>query len=179
MKTLLLVIPFVVSCGPMGNTLGLEGTYRGVATSEGGGQLTQYSGGQSTVFDSNVVVEKHASFTIEAGYTSDAVITGGSCPVSLNVSGDKLTMSGDTDCNEMQDSTTTSGAASVVLKTYIYTTFKTVEVEKTGEGEVRVFMKSDYTREKFQDEEKTEEMKLEMEVTFDGTRVAGEGDGVL
>jgi hypothetical protein len=162
----------LLGCGPMGNTLGLEGIYEGSTTTSGSGTVTTFSGTSSTVFDSEYDKTADSQLIIEPGYTTDAVLPSDSCPIALRVESDKLVLAESVTCSAVTETKWTGSGVTATTKETTQTTFTEVEISKDGDNQIKATMKVNSSAQKESDGEKEQEVTLSLTLDFSGTRVA-------
>lgn len=177
MKRSIVVLTLLASltaCGPMGNTLGLDGLYKGALKLEMDGTYTEYQYDPPAVNNVEGKTENDTQVTIAPGYSSDAVVTGLSCPIPLMVSGNKLVIDGETECNDTQETDFSFQGNNSSSKKYNYTTYSKFDVESLSNGSIRVAFEAVYESEQYDTNGKTSESKYDAKGNFEGNRVAEE-----
>ncbi|MEW5852547.1 MAG: hypothetical protein AB2A00_27420 [Myxococcota bacterium] len=146
----------VVGCGPRGNTLGLDGKYRGKFAFElisSDDPNDRYA----VEYDGYVV-------TITRGYESDAVLITDFCDVMLKADGMKLVSDGDSEC----ETTTTTQQDNNRDVTVSASTFSDVEAQGSPPGNLELEGEIE-SRSKHNDDPET---RSKYKFTFSGSRVA-------
>ena len=164
----------VTACGPMGNSLGLDGLYKGALKLEMDGTYTELQYDPPAVNNVETKIENDTEFRLAPGYSSDAVATGFSCPIPLMVSGNKLVIDGETECNDTQELDFSFQGNNSSSKKYNYTTYSKFDVESLSNGSIRVSFEAVYESEQYDTNGKTSESKYDAKGNFEGNRVAEE-----
>ncbi|MBN2358298.1 MAG: hypothetical protein JXR83_02535 [Deltaproteobacteria bacterium] len=168
----ILLATVFLGCGPMGNTLGLEGIYEGTMKVEGSGTFTDHTGASPTVYDSEYDNSSQTQMTIEPGYNSDAVLPGSNCVIALKAESDKLVLVESMTCTEVTEVTTTGAGNTSTTKETKTQIYNEVEITKNGDNKMKATMKASSTNLKEKDGEKQTETQLSLTLSFDGTRIA-------
>jgi hypothetical protein len=157
------------ACGPAGNTLGMEGEYIGNAKYSQDEHVIINDISDTITHDNRYEGEYDKVFRIEAGYESDAVVFGYSCPISLKASTTKLVLDKDFECEEKEGYLMQNGDY-VEDRTWKIK-IQSCEITVAGINKIKLQIESEidenviYTSSIYQ-------RKLEMQ--FEGTRIAKE-----
>lgn len=176
LKHLVLLAPALCACGPLGNTLGLDGTYEGTWSQDVDVRVTSYFVGGSATRDEEQHLQTDGSVVIEPAYGYDAVVSGLACPLlPLVVDRGELVLAEPTSCRHSGEQDQTSSGATRRTEsesTFSFTDLvvapgrdpRTVEVFATVRSETQ--RKSDGALD--------EEIDQTIEIAFDGFKVAEE-----
>ncbi|OGQ22128.1 MAG: hypothetical protein A2138_22980 [Deltaproteobacteria bacterium RBG_16_71_12] len=161
-------------CGPLGNTLGLEGSYLGELVYTVAGTLSITDAGNTVEVAAESTTTKDARMVIEPGYESDAILSGVSeCPVALSVDADILTLEGDADCvSEEAGEFTANGQSGTTSKTTTWSLGSLI-VERDGDQEIAVSGDGTFRQDETEASGKRTEGDFEMTLEFSGVRVGG------
>lgn len=171
----IVLLALACGCGPMGNTLGLQGTYKGEITVNGSGTYTSYPLNLTTVVrDVEVSNREAATLTVESGYETDAVLTGTGCSLPLEVDGETLKLAETTICTKHSKTDVTLNSDTTVTEKDETSTISAAEVSKSGETSIKVHVVLEIKSETTEDDVKTEDSELDLTMDFEGERIAGE-----
>lgn len=159
------------ACGPVGNTLGLDGYYLGDMEKETKGKYSVTENGASGNYDLDTEDKAQVEFQIEPSYTADAIVVGGPCPVELMVEGAKLVLKQNVECMTENEMDFNGEGTSYKEKVSSATSVEKFEVEKNGDNGVRIVIEGQVEEESEENGgAKKVETKSEFKITFNGTR---------
>lgn len=171
----IVLLALACGCGPMGNTLGLQGVYTGDITVSGSGKVTSYPFGVAAVVrDIEISNREAATLTVEAGYEHDAVLTGTTCSLPLEVDGEVLVLAETTICNKYSLTDVTLNGSTTVTVDDETNTISTAEVSRSSDTAIKVRVVLYRTTATTEDDVKTGDSELDLTMNFDGERIAGE-----
>jgi len=171
----IVLLALACGCGPMGNTLGLQGTYKGDITVSGSGKVTSYPLNLTTVVrDVSVSNREAATVTVEAGYEYDGVLTGTTCSLPLKVDGEALELAETTICSKHSKTDVTLNSTTTVTVSDESSTVSAAEVSKSGDTSIKVHIVLERTTVNTEDDVKTDDSELDLTMDFEGQRIAGE-----
>jgi hypothetical protein len=168
------VVAALAGCTGDFGALGLSGTYAGVMTStiEGDVEVTPAAGDVFSA-ESSSTQDADATFVVEAGTESDAVLIGfADCVVALDRAGDTLVLQRSVECVDDMEHTFEFAGADSEQSSSSTLTIVDVAVREAGEGRIAVDVLADY-RESGRDADGTKTtIEGEQSAAFDGVRVA-------
>lgn len=177
MSRILLGLPLLgllFACGPTGDTLGMEGTYKGVHKVEGFGSQTLFAYDPDVVIEVSTKNEIDATFSISPGYSNDAIVIGVECPIPLSASGSRLVLDAETHCNNIEEFETNDNNTRSLSKIYTYLTYTKFEIATSANGKITVVMEAQSETETFDKDGKTEGTLMDLKSSFEGVLVAEE-----
>jgi hypothetical protein len=169
------LLALACGCGPMGNTLGMQGVYTGDMTVSGSGKVTSYPLNLTTIVrDVEISNREAATVTVEAGYENDAVLTGTSCSLPLKVDGENLELAETTICTKHTKTDSTLSSTTTVTVSDETSTISAAEVSRSGDTSIKVHVVLERKTENSEDDVKTDDSDLDLTMDFEGERIAGE-----
>lgn len=170
----LFVVAASAACGD--GTLGLAGSYEGTFDQEIRRRVTSYGFGDSTTRDEEQRLLQDGSVIVERATDFDAVLSGLACPLlPLVVDRGELVLAEETSCQAAVEADTTFGGDTTRSEDERTVTFTDVVVAQGGDvGTVEVTATARVTSEERDDGDLTSEIDENVQLSFDGFRVAWE-----